>query len=187
MPTKVYLDNNVWDFLFKRDIDVCRELPANEFEICITREAEFEIDAIPPEKEELRAFIAEALQRCVEAKVRFGFHDDRHSEADQRVGGFDVGGLVSVAEHEFHARHRSRQGSKKKDSTRLYGNEADLALAAASFDAVVLTLDKKPGPLREAHDAGGQVVFLNEFVHGDPSLADLVRARISPRDDTSVQ
>ena len=46
-PLTVYLDNNVWDFLFRRAINLAEALPKDEFCVCITREAEFEIPPIP--------------------------------------------------------------------------------------------------------------------------------------------
>jgi len=43
----VTLDNNVWDFLFRRGIDLASELPTEKFAIFITREVEIETLAIP--------------------------------------------------------------------------------------------------------------------------------------------
>jgi hypothetical protein len=43
MPTSIYIDNNVWDFLFERGIDLSVELPRNGYCLFLTREAEFEI------------------------------------------------------------------------------------------------------------------------------------------------
>jgi hypothetical protein len=43
MPISIYIDNNVWDFLFDRRLDLAAELPRPDYCICITREAEFEI------------------------------------------------------------------------------------------------------------------------------------------------
>ena len=42
----ITLDNNVWDFLFARKIDLAAELPSDEFVIFITREVEIERTAI---------------------------------------------------------------------------------------------------------------------------------------------
>jgi hypothetical protein len=57
----VFLDHNVWHELFKRGRGIDAELPASEFAIGITREAEFEILAIPASHAELRHFIAQTL------------------------------------------------------------------------------------------------------------------------------
>jgi hypothetical protein len=53
MPIGVYIDNNVWDFLFERNLDLSVELPSADFCLCLTSEAEFEIPPIPREKEAL--------------------------------------------------------------------------------------------------------------------------------------
>jgi hypothetical protein len=50
MPTDVYIDHNVWDFLFARRIDLAVELPDDEFSLHLTREAEFEIPPTPSDK-----------------------------------------------------------------------------------------------------------------------------------------
>jgi hypothetical protein len=48
MAITVYIDNNVWDFLFDINLNLSVELSKDEFCLCITREGEFEI---PPMKE----------------------------------------------------------------------------------------------------------------------------------------
>ena len=64
MAVSIYLDTNVWDFLFERQLDLEVELPSDEFCICITREAEFEIPPIPDGKAELKMFIEATIARC---------------------------------------------------------------------------------------------------------------------------
>ncbi len=54
MTVSIYIDNNVWDLLFEKEIDLSVELPSDEFCLCLTREAEFEIPPIPEEKAALR-------------------------------------------------------------------------------------------------------------------------------------
>ena len=76
MVISVYVDNNVWDFLFERRIDLAVELPRDEFCLCLTREAEFEIPPIPPEKAELKAFIEATIAKCgIQTDTYFGFND----------------------------------------------------------------------------------------------------------------
>ena len=53
----VFIDSNVWNFLFERQIDLAVDLPPDKFCLCHTREVELENGAIPPEKAELKAFI----------------------------------------------------------------------------------------------------------------------------------
>ena len=67
----VFLDGNVWNFLFERRLDLAVELPRPEFSIGHTREAEFEI---PTGKPDLDAFIEETIVRCeIATDSYFGF------------------------------------------------------------------------------------------------------------------
>jgi hypothetical protein len=43
----IALDNNVWNFLFDRELNLALELPSDEFVISIPREIEIETEAIP--------------------------------------------------------------------------------------------------------------------------------------------
>jgi hypothetical protein len=47
--------------------------------------------------------------------------------------------------------------------TPLYPKEADILLAARASHSVVLSLDDKRGPIRDAYQQGGMVVFLTDF------------------------
>jgi tRNA threonylcarbamoyladenosine modification (KEOPS) complex Pcc1 subunit len=62
----ITLDNNVWDFLFHRKIDLAAELPSDEFAIFITREVEIERMAIPYNKSKaaLRSYIDQTIAKC---------------------------------------------------------------------------------------------------------------------------
>jgi hypothetical protein len=62
----------------------------------------------------------------------------------------------------------------------LYPKEADISLAARSFHSVVLTFDKKKGPLKDAYDQGGTVVFLTDFDKSGMSLRDFIKRAWSP-------
>jgi hypothetical protein len=91
-PLSVYLDNNVWDFLFERQIDLSSELPSDRFCLAITREAEFEIPTIPDHKDELKAYISRTIDRCgVRTDYLFGFRCESLSADQQRYGGFNIG------------------------------------------------------------------------------------------------
>ena len=73
----VFIDNNVWDFLFARRIDLAVALPSERFCLYIPREVEFEVARIPPEKAELKAFIEATIERCgIRTDTFFGFNDD---------------------------------------------------------------------------------------------------------------
>lgn len=169
----VYLDNNVWDFLFARRLDLALELPRDEFCICLTREAEFEIP--PIKSDELKAFINATIQNCViQTDAFFGFNDDSLPQSEQRVRGWGIGRWASREELAFINQQRTPLGKKRK--TKLYNDEADISLAARSFHSVVLSFDAKSGPINDAYKQGGNVVFLTDFDQSKMSLADFVRA-----------
>ncbi len=177
-PRRVYLDSNVWDLLFTRKIDLAQALPEPEFRILITREAEFEIPPIPEEKAELKAFIASTIDWCgIETDRLFGFADPTWPTNKQRVGGFDEGRWAQPEELAFIERWRARMTGKFR-KTGLYKHEADVSLAARSFTGVVLTLDMKTGPLKQAFNEGGNVVFLADLERSGLSFSDFVRAGI---------
>ncbi|WWG78712.1 hypothetical protein VRC34_18740 [Pseudomonas poae] len=85
----VYIDANVWNILFDHQIDLTTEFPANQYCLCMTREAEFEIPPIPEEKAELKTFINATVQRAVKTVPLFGFYDESVPADEQRYGGFD--------------------------------------------------------------------------------------------------
>lgn len=178
----VYIDNNVWDFLFARGLDLSLELPCERYCLCMTREAEFEIPPIPPKKAELKRFIEATVAKCVKTKPLFGFYDESLPADEQRFGGFDVGGFASDAELDFIEQQRKTISTRKREKTKLFGNEADVSIASRSFEAVVLTLDAKKGPLNTAYQQGGLVVFLTDFDESGLSLSDYVDAEIAKRD-----
>jgi hypothetical protein len=178
-PVNIFLDNNVWDFLFERSIDLSNELPQPQFQIYVTREAEFEIPAIPIDKAALKSFIAETIKHCsIRTDSFFGFFNEKVPKTEQRAGGFNVGRFASSEELGFIQRQRATVMNRKFMKTRLYRNEADVSLGARSFHSVVLTLDKKPGPLIDAFKQGGKVVFLTEFDTQSLGLRDFILSRI---------
>lgn len=124
MPVSVYIDNNVWDLLFEKKIDLSIELPREEFCLCLTREAEFEIPPIPDEKAELKEFIYNTIEKCsIETRPYFGFLDDKHLLAEQRVAGFDKGFWADITEIEFMEQQKTRLSEHKKESTKLGGGK----------------------------------------------------------------
>ncbi|QBZ83915.1 hypothetical protein GHNINEIG_01984 [Hydrogenovibrio crunogenus] len=165
----IFLDNNVWDFLFRNRIDLCAEFPPKRFNLCINKEVSFEKDEIP--NLDTQEFIKHLMDECVKVIPFFGFYDERHSPDKQRSGGFGdlfnpgVGGVFSDKNQEAYRKQLNdlylKAGKNKK--TDLYKNEADIDLAVRSMSSIVLTLDKKRGPLKTACDDGNYVVFLNHF------------------------
>jgi len=176
MSVDVYIDHNVWHFLFERHLDLEGELPADEFRLCLTREAEFEIGCAPPD---LKAFIEATIQKCgVRTTPLFGFADPNLPAEEQRVGGWNEGKWARAKELEFIGQQQPKLGTTKRP-TKLYKNEADIALGARAFDAVVLTLDAKRGPIKGAHTQKGRVVFLGNFDASGQTLRDFVKTHIS--------
>lgn len=105
----VTLDNNVWNFLFNRNIDLAAELPSDSFAIFITREVEIEKDAIPENesKRELREYIARTIASTnIQTTWVFGFA--REEPGPERHGGFDLGTWQSPTQTEFYAAIQER-------------------------------------------------------------------------------
>jgi len=181
MAISVYIDNNVWDFLFDRQIDLATALPSDEFCVCITREAEFEIPPVAEKNPELFRFITDTINRCVKTDVIFGFYNPAFAADQQRVGGFGQGRFVTQEESVFMAQQRTplkqrHQTIRKK--TGLYVEEADIAIGARALHSVVLSFDAKKGPINDACRNGGSVVFLTDFDASGLSLADYIKAKI---------
>ena len=170
----ITLDNNVWNFLFEKRIDLDSELPPDQFAIFIPREVEIEALAIPahPSKSELKDYIARTIVSCgIRTTSVFGFATG--GPGPQRYGGVGQGTWQSQTEREFYAAIREQYliGRSIKNS-QLGDNEGDAAVAAKSFFSVVLTCEhtRKTGPLRFAAEHGGKILCLADF---DPSKLTL--------------
>ena len=87
----VFIDSNVWNFLFDLQIDLAVALPPDRF--CLYREVELENGAIPPEKVALRAFIEATVVLSLDAKA--GPISDAHRQGGMVVflTDFDQSGL----------------------------------------------------------------------------------------------
>jgi hypothetical protein len=170
----VTLDNNVWDFLFARKIDLAAELPADEFAVFITREVEIESMAIQDTEAKalLKDYIAQTIARCgIKTTAVFGFATD--GPGPQRVGGWDQGTWQSQTEREFYdAIRQPYLLGRRETNSQLTQNEADAAVAAQSFFSIALTCEKpgKPGPLRFAAEHGGKVLYLPEIARSGLTL-----------------
>jgi hypothetical protein len=159
----LYVDSNVFNFLFDNGINLRKEFPADLYELRIIGEQDLENRAIPEGKEDLRKFIYQAIESYpIKVDRLFGFYDERHSDVDQRVGGYGVGRYASLEEIEFIRAERKDHGEKRRSG--LYKDEADISLAARAMGGgIVISNDAKKGPLPRAKEQGGRVVFLNEF------------------------
>ena len=175
----VFIDNCAWDVFFEAGLALNKELPSEDFVLCITREAEFELVSLAKKRPDLRAYIDRTVSDCdVRVHSYFGFFQEDHAADEQRIGGFDQGCWISQPEMDFIVSQRSKFGTTKKPSTRLFKNEADIALVAVSLHSIVLTLDQKKGPLRDALNQGGRVVLLNDLPMSGMSLRTYIEARI---------
>ena len=176
----VTLDNNVWNFLFQRGMNLAATLPTDRFALFITREVEIEAMAIPASAstKPLTDYIRETKEACaIRTMSVFGFATPGVSP--QRVGGFGQGTWQSQTEREFYEAIRTRfLLGKRETGSRLTQNEGDAAVAAQSFFSVALTCEKlsKPGPLRFAAEHGGKVLYLPDFDKDGLSLSDYIIA-----------
>ncbi|SUB63971.1 Uncharacterised protein [Plesiomonas shigelloides] len=171
----VYIDNNIWDFIFKNGLNLRDYFPAEKYRILISKHGRFEITQMPdtPDKIDFKNYILSVLAGDVEELHTFGFSNPAHSESEQRNSGFGMGAFTSVRVNEERERLKSEYGvtQKRKESLILNKQEADIELGALSLTNFVLTLDKKDGPLKSASENGGNVIFLNEICHNSGSEA----------------
>ena len=181
MAIKIYIDNNVWDFLFDKNIGLSEALPGNEFILFITREAEFEIIPMPNEK---REYVERMMIRAnVATDSYFGFHDERYSVGEQRSGGFgdkfdtSIKGGRFIRKDESIAMMSERHLlGKINNKTHLLSNEADVSLAARAIHSVVLTLDNKKA-LKRARKNTGRVVGINKW-DNKISLSQFIKSEL---------
>ncbi|WP_146208478.1 hypothetical protein [Cupriavidus plantarum] len=185
MTIPVQIDSNAWNFLFDHAIDINLELPQDEFTLFITREVEIEICAIPDEgkdrtdKRPLKQYIQDSLARNqVRTSARFGFAEANPVGGPAVYAGFGQGTFQSDKERAWYSQEIVRNYSigKSKKGSGLSGNQADTAVAATSFDCVVLTCDKRAGPIGEALRQGGRVIFLTDALLKINSLGQIVRS-----------
>ena len=185
MEIPIFIDNNCWDLFFELKLDLNLELPRNEFHIAITREAEFEIKAIPENKSELKNYITNTLSNHrITTDSLFGFYTEGVPQNEQRYSGFNQGRFSSSEENAFCVQQNHKIG--KLRNSKLYANEADIAIAARSTRYIILTLDKKAGPIRDAAKQGGKVVFLTDFREGTMSLREFILTRIAPSESREL-
>lgn len=171
VPT--FLDGNVWNYLFDNDLDIDTELPPEAFALAVTREGEMELLAIPDDRP-LKAYILDAMaRRSITVDAWFGFAQEGQPPEENRYGGFDFGRWASPGELDFVCDYKAAIGKAQRPS-KLYKNEADLALGARAFLSLVLSLDAKNGPLRIAEQLGGNVCFLTGLTPPE-TIAERIR------------
>lgn len=187
----IFLDNNVWDFFHENCINLCEVFSSNWFNISVTKHVEFESAAISsPGKETLKSFIDNTMESCVTVRSYFGFFDDRFSESQQRAGGgsclfnsnrcggeFSNLGAEAFRKELIEMYPQSNDVSKIKKSG-MMPNETDIDLAVRSMNAIVLTCDCKPGPLKIAAERGHFVVFLNDYTDKSSCLLSYICSKL---------
>lgn len=134
-----------------------------------------EIELIPATRADLKEFIKSTIRACsVRTDILFGFYDESLPPDEQRYGGFGVGRFAEEEEICFlDLRLKALKDGPKRPSKH-YKNEADAALAARAFHAVVLSDDRKPGPLRDVKAQGGKVLLWMDFVDSQLLLRDFI-------------
>ncbi len=179
MTISVLIDNNAWNFFFVKNFDFRQELPAEEFSLFINREVEIEIEAIPDDgkdgvdKRALKRYIHESiLSNKIVTTATFGFAEANPSDGPGIYLGFGKGTFQSDKERDWYSEEKIKSYiiGKSKRNSGLTHNQADAAVAFASFGSIVLTCDKKTGPIAEAKKSGGNVVFLSDDLLASQSL-----------------
>ncbi|MBV1798553.1 hypothetical protein [Siccirubricoccus sp. G192] len=179
MTTAIYIDSNVWNWLFESNIDLWEEFPADSYEVCITNEIILEVDSIPEDKNLLREFAERTIKNAGAVnRPYFGFCNPDYQLGQQRAGGFGSGVLAKADEVAF--KHMRSHPAGAARPTGLEKHEADDALCMRSLHNVVLTLNMK-NPFKAAYEKGGNVVFLNGFESCNISLREFVEAHLKSR------
>jgi len=180
----IYLDNNIFDFLYETNIDIVHEFPKELFRLCITKEIKFETEPIQDIAKQ--QFIKNLIEEDIEIISFFGFFDDRHLPYKQRVGGFDEGVWSEEDDELYRVELNKRFLTEIKNPKHdLYKEEADIDLAVRSIKNIVLTFDKKEhktkGPLNDAYEKGYKVVFLTGFETSKETLNLFVKLKLKER------
>lgn len=182
----IFLDNNVFDFLYEQNIDILNEFPKNQFRICISKEIKFETEPIKDLQKQ--RFIQDLLEN-ISLVPFFGFFNKQHSIDKQRGGGWDEG-IWSDVENETYRAQLNQKFLKLKKNPKhdLYTNETDIDLAVRSIKNIVLTFDAKKqekntkkGPLNDAFDKNYKVVFLTDIDVRNDSLVNFVKRSLENR------
>lgn len=181
----VYIDNNIWDELYKYEIDLSEELPTSIFSLAITKEANFEIESIP--HPEIKEYAKNQIKKCeIRTDAIFGFYDESLPAEMQRFEGFgsdddpDSGGrLLSDDEAAVFIAENLNIDSKNRSvrPTGLYKHEADISLAARATHSIVLTRNIK-GALKRAHQKKSARVIDMKLYKPEIRLYDFIVSEI---------
>ena len=180
MTISLFLDSNIWNFLYDRKLDLSVELPSTEFTLYITREAEFEFPTNENMKEQ-KQFIEETIHKHpIHTDAYFSFFNETYPMDKQRGAGFDQGRFISQDELSFIRSQSLKNRTGADRPTGLHKHEADVSLAARSFHHIVLTNDKNSTPIKDALKEGGKIIFLNDFDNSGLSLREFIMKQLEP-------
>lgn len=205
MTISVTIDCCAWDFFFVNKYDLCVELPVERFSLFITREVELELLQTPDEskdgldKRPLKEYIRNSIERSqVQTSCVFGFYCGESPDDPARYGGFGQGTFVSDIEQDWRQREETQRfvrdghNTKRRASTVLRKNEADVSLAVASLTSVLITVDEKKnassgkkGPIHDAAINGGRVAYTDDFKSSGLTLANFIEERFIEPNGTS--
>ena len=180
MTISITIDCNAWDYFFNKGMDLAVELPPGDFRLFMPREIEIEIQAIPDVSKDghsnqaLKDYIYTTITRhSVATTGHFGF-----AEAGCYLG-FNQGTFMSDDERNWYATTIPKHVlDKERTGSSLTKNMADTAVGASSFYSVVLTADRKKGPIKDARASGGKVIYLQDFGAQSLSLRDFIKTRL---------
>jgi hypothetical protein len=174
----IFIDNCVWDFFFSHQYDLVVELPRAEFSLFMTKHVQdFEVEGFSS-KTEFYAYYREQIEkREIEKYAFFGYSSyEDLPDKKYKVEGFGFGRGINYGQLNIYARYEHFISGKIKGSG-LNHNESDVWLAVHSLTGfIVLTAEKKQksGPLKQAYQDGGTVIFLEDYDSNKESLREFL-------------
>ncbi|SDO75630.1 hypothetical protein SAMN05216303_102275 [Rhodoferax sp. OV413] len=189
MTTPVYIDSCAWNYLFDTHVVMRDVFPPDEYMLYITREVEIELSETPndgkdgSDKRPLKQFIHESIaQSGVRTTGNFGFrtYESDGTPSKHQVNlGFGQGGFQPSKDRQWYADKdvRAHLDGKPKRKSGLHHNQADASLGVRSFDAIVLTNEKrgKAGPLTLAAKQSGYILYLGDLGASGLNLKEFLR------------
>jgi hypothetical protein len=151
---RVFLDNNLWDYLAENQVNLLQYVPESKYELCVTTHGKYEIfQPFRKEKIYVQEYALNALQAIVTEDSVFGFYNSLFPCEYQRSSGFGSGRFSDKNEETARKRIYDKHGTQKqrKKSQILFQEEADIELAVRSINHPVVTFDAKKKGLCTMH------------------------------------
>jgi hypothetical protein len=187
---RVFLDNNLWDYLAENQVNLLQYFPESQYELCVTTHGKYEIfQPFRKEKIYVQKYALNALQTIVTEDSVFGFYSSLFPCEYQRSSGFGSGRFSEknegIARKRIYDKHGTQK--KRKNSQILFQEEADIELAVRSINHPVVTFDaKKKGPLYDAYHEGQKIIFLNRERSLDLSVDEFMNEILRAIHDTKT-